>query len=440
MTTLDIHIPAKLRPLAKELRGTSYRHIILRGGRGSGKSWSIARVLAAYAYASTLRVLCTRETQRSIKESSHRLISDQVASLGLGPAFDVQEKVVKGMNGSEFAFAGLKDHTSDSIKSYEGFDIAWVEEAHAVKAKSANVLIPTLRKPGSKIIWSYNPDQEDDFVHVLANSGRADVLVIDINWSDNKFFPEELEGERLAMKALNDDLYNHIWEGKCRSAGGVLFKRRWFADKRFNLGEQPSRLNLYLASDYAGAPDPDEPDREPDYTEHGLWGMDSNGELWAVDWWSGQEDPSVWIDAWIAMVRRNKPQAAFEEKGVILRTVDGAIDRAMRESRAYVYRLPLASAGSKADRALGFAARASAGTVHIPNTEWGNRLVEQLCAFNGQQGRTDDMVDVCSLVGRGIEEMRDAFPEPTAEERGVKPFTPAWLSSGDRPATPAKRF
>lgn len=410
---LDIEIPAKLKPLASELRGSRYRHIILKGGRGSGKSWGIARVLSAYAYAQPLRVLCTRETQKSIKESSHRLIADQLQTLGLSRAFEVQEKVIRGGAGSEFSFVGLKEHTADSIKSYEGYDIAWIEEAHAVSDKSANVLIPTLRKPGSKLIWSYNPDQEDDFVHRLANSGRADVLVIEINWSDNKFFPDELEAERQALKAINDDLYRHVWEGECRSAAGLLFKRPWF--KFYNV--LPAKLNHYVSSDYAGGIDPDNPNSDPDDTCHGVWGVTGDGDLYLVDGWAGQDDTSEAIAQWLGLVAKYKPLRAFDEKGPILRAIDPFIRRAMRTKRIFVSRESLASAGSKSDRALGFAALASAGCVYLPNTPFGQKVLNQLCAFNGQDGRPDDCVDMCSLMARGLDFMANAGKIPTTSTK-----------------------
>jgi len=433
VSILRVAVPPKLRPLAEEIRGTRYRHIILRGGRGSGKSWAIANVLVANAYAEPLRIIGLRETQKSIKESSHRLLGDRIEALGLGSFFDVQDKLIKAPNGSEFAFAGLREHTSDSIKSYEGFDIAWVEEAHAVKSKSANVLIPTLRKPGSKLIWSYNPDQEDDFVHQLANSGRDDVLVLTANWDDNPQFPPELEIERQALLKINEDLYDHVWGGKCRSVAGLLFKRNWF--KRFDLKDAPKNLNYYLSSDYAAGPDPDKPDSDPDWTELGLFGMDSNGDLWATDWWSGQENPAVWIAAWLALIKRHKPLAYFEEKGVILRTVDAVMDEAMRKHSTFVYRHPILSAGDKSSRALGFAARAAAGTVWIPNTDWGDRLVNQLCAFNGQDGRTDDMVDVCSILARGLDMMRAAPPPPAEKKAAPKFGSVEWLMSSDEKET-----
>lgn len=433
---VELQIPVKLLPILKPMRFK-----IMHGGRGGGKSHTVAQVLLMRSMQQKLRILCIREVQKSIATSSMQVLADYIARLGLSAYFDVQKtRIVCRTTGSTFEFSGLQDHTADSIRSFEGADIVWVEEAHSVTANSWNILIPTIvRKEGAEIWATFNPDQEDDYVYkrwVLGNDPHAWVCAI--NWRDNPWLSEAMNDERRALKAANDDLHDHVWEGKPRSAAGILFKRHHF--KRFDLGQQPDRLNLYMASDYAGAPDPNEPDREPDWTEHGVWGIDPTGDLWAVDWWSGQEDPSIWIAAWLQLVRRHKPMMAFEEKGQILRTVDGSITEAMRRNRNYVVRESLPSVGNKASRALGFLARAAAGTVWIPNTPWGDRLVNQLCAFNGQQGRTDDMVDVCSLVGRGIDMFHDATPEQPPESRGVKPFSPQWLYSSDQPARPAKRY
>jgi predicted phage terminase large subunit-like protein len=412
VSTLRLEIPARMMPFLTERR----RHKIARGGRGSGKSWSIARILATKGYAEPIRWLCAREVQKSIKESSHRLLADTIQAMGLGGFYDVQQTVIKGANGTEFAFAGLQDHTADSIKSYEGFDGAWVEEAHTVSERSAQILIPTIRKPGSELWWSYNPENEDDFVHGMAEQPDADTLVVTINWRDNPWFPLELERERVKLAALNPDLAAHVWEGQCRSVAGFLFKRDWF---RF-YEALPRGLNLYMASDYAGAPDPDNPDSEPDHTEHGVFGLSATGDLYVVDWWFGQDDPHTWIDAALEMAAKHKPLRWFEEKGVILRSLDSSITKRMRETGTFVARTPLASAGSKADRALGFAARASAGAVYLPaGKPWSIRLLNQLCAFNGADGRQDDAVDVCSLVGRGLDEMANGAlpPGPKAPPR-----------------------
>lgn len=432
---VELQIPVKLLPILQPKR-----YKVMHGGRGGGKSHTVAQVLLMFSMQRKLRILCIREIQKSIAKSSMQVLVDYIGRLGLESYFDVQKTTIRcRLTGSTFEFSGLQDHTADSIRSFEGADIVWCEEAHSISSNSWNILIPTiLRKDGAEIWATFNPDQEDDYVYkrfVAGNDPHAWVCAI--NWRDNPWFAEAMNDERLQLKAANDDLYQHVWEGKCRSAAGILFKRHWF--KRFDLGQQPKNLNLYMATDYAGAPDPDDPDADPDWTEHGVWGVDTSGDLWAVDWWSGQEDPSVYIAAWLKLAKRHKPLYAFEEKGAILRTVDGSVRTAMRHAKTYVVREALASAGSKADRALGFAAQASMGGVWIPNTEWGDRLINQLCGFTGQQGRTDDMVDVCSLVGRGIALVHEPSPEPEEQEQGVKPFTPQWLYSSEKRA-PAKRY
>jgi len=124
-----------------------YRYKVSYGGRGSGKSWSYARALLIQAANKPLRVLCAREIQRSIKQSVHTLLNDQIQSLGLGAFYEVLEAEIRGLNGSTFSFTGLATNTVESIKSFEGCDIVWVEEAQTVSKKSWDILIPTIRKP-----------------------------------------------------------------------------------------------------------------------------------------------------------------------------------------------------------------------------------------------------------------------------------------------------
>lgn len=439
MIPVNIQLPPKLEGLFQPKQFK-----VMHGGRGGGKSHGVAQYLIVRALQSRRRILCVREIQKSLAESSKRVIEDYIKRLGLSSYFTITQKPDRGiicnLTGTTFSFSGLKDHTADSIKSFEGATDVWCEEAHSITAHSWNILIPTIvRTNGAEIIATFNPDQEADYVYErFVKRIDPDAWVCQINWRDNPWFNDAMNVERLKLKAINDDLYDTVWEGKCRSAAGLLFKRIWF--QRFELGEEPKKLNKYISSDYAAGPDPDDPDADPDWTEHGVIGVDEDSEYWLVDWWSGQEDPSVWINEWLALVKKHKPLAAFEEKGVILRTLDASIDKAMKKAKTYVYRHAIASAGNKAARALGFAAQAATLIVHVPNTPWGEAVINQACAFNGQDGRVDDKVDVLSLFGRGLDEMRDAFPEPTEEERGVKPFTAKWLSSGDRPAAPAKRF
>lgn len=136
---------------------------------------------------------CFREVQKSIKDSVHKLLSDRVAKLGLGQFYEVQQTVIRGRNGTEFLFAGLQDHTIDSIKSFEGLDRAWVEEAQSVSKRSLDVLIPTIRKDGSEIWVSMNPELDTDEPYVrFVSSPPPDSVVVQINWRDNPWFPKVL--------------------------------------------------------------------------------------------------------------------------------------------------------------------------------------------------------------------------------------------------------
>lgn len=217
-----LQVPQKLAPIWQPKR-----YKVMHGGRGGGKSWTVAGVLLAMASERPLRVLCAREVQKSIKQSVHQLLTDQIARLGLWAFFEVLETEIRGANGSLFLFAGLQSHTVDSIKSFEGCDIVWVEEAHGVSKKSWDVLIPTIRKEGSEIWLTLNPDMESDETYQrFIASPSPDTWVVEINWRDNPWFPEVLNQERLkAKRSMLADDYAHIWEGKARRvAEGAIYR------------------------------------------------------------------------------------------------------------------------------------------------------------------------------------------------------------------------
>ena len=188
------------------------------GGRGSGKSWGVARALLLQGANKPLRILCAREVQKSIKQSVHTLLSDQIQSLGLGAFYEILESEIRGINGTLFSFAGLATNTVESIKSFEGCDIAWVEEAQTVSKRSWDILIPTIRKPNSEIWVTFNPDvdTDDTYQRFVVNPPEF-AKVVKVNWSDNPWFPEVLEEERLYSLENNPD-YKNIWEGECKAA------------------------------------------------------------------------------------------------------------------------------------------------------------------------------------------------------------------------------
>lgn len=186
------------------------------GGRGSGKSQFFADKVIIDALAKPgLRVLCCREIQKSLKESAKRLLESKIEEYGLLPMFEVQSAEIKTPGGGVIVFAGLQDHTSESIKSYEGFDIAWVEEAQTVSHRSMNLLRPTIRKPGSEIWSSWNPRFDSDAVDEMLRGDETPTgaIVVHANWDDNPWFPAELEQERVDCQRQQAEQYDHIWEG-----------------------------------------------------------------------------------------------------------------------------------------------------------------------------------------------------------------------------------
>lgn len=204
-----------------------HRYTVLYGGRGSGKSQSTARALLLMATQRPMRVLCCREIQRSIRDSVHRLLADVIDELGLGECFRVMETQVVGLNGSLFLYSGLSTQTIDSIKSMEGVDVCWVEEAQTITERSWQLLIPTIRKPGSRFILTMNPQLESDPTsqRFLRRPPKGCVTVA-MNYTDNPWFPKELEDERLHHLETQPDTYPHVWEGEHLPAveGAIWFR------------------------------------------------------------------------------------------------------------------------------------------------------------------------------------------------------------------------
>lgn len=201
------------------------RYKIAYGGRGSSKSWSFARALLIQGSLQPLRVLCVREVQRSIRDSVHRLLSDQIIALGLESVYETLETEIRGRNGTLFIFSGLSSQTTDSLKSYEGVDLCWAEEAHNISKKSWDILIPTIRKDNSEIWVSFNPelDTDETYMRFVTNPPPGAIAQM-VNYHDNPWFPDVLEQERRHCELTNKSDYGQIWEGKCRSSvAGAIY-------------------------------------------------------------------------------------------------------------------------------------------------------------------------------------------------------------------------
>lgn len=215
-----LQLPEKLKPLWQPAR-----YKVLYGGRAATKSWGIAQTLLIEGTTRPLRDLCTRETQRSIKDSVHKLLADQIQALNLGYHYEVQQAAIKGRNGTEFLFAGLSDQTIDSIKSFEGVDRCWVEEGQTLRKRSWSILIPTIRKAGSEIWVSFNPDLDTDDTYVrFIEQTPPGTILIPISYLDNPWLSDEIKAEMEHLKRTDPVSYENVWEGKCRPAAlGAIY-------------------------------------------------------------------------------------------------------------------------------------------------------------------------------------------------------------------------
>jgi phage terminase large subunit len=238
---LTLGIPSKLEPATRWLKatievntgpGTPYpvplRHLLIKGGRGSGKSYSVAKLCLEVVNNYGVRCLCARETQKSIDESVYQLLLDMIAE-GQYTTFQPTKTSIGNDNGGSFMFAGLRQQDVGKLKSAHKLALCWVEEAHTISQHSLEVLAPTIRGENSVIIYTYNPELEDDPVHqTYALNPQPDVCVVELNWRDNYWFPQVLEEEKWRTWRQDDSpgkvRYHWIWEGQTLPAvEGAIF-------------------------------------------------------------------------------------------------------------------------------------------------------------------------------------------------------------------------
>jgi len=204
------------------------RYKVIYGGRGSAKSWSAARALIILCLQKNLRILCTRELQTSIKDSVHKLLKDQISELNLEKYFYITKDTIKSVNGSEFLFKGVRNNVSE-IKSLEGIDICWIEEAAKMSVESWETLTPTIRKPSSEIWIIFNPVNVDDIIYkkfVIETPDNAKVEKM--NFEDNPWFADPLKSEMEYDKKFNYELYEHKWLGNPKLANDAqIFKNKY---------------------------------------------------------------------------------------------------------------------------------------------------------------------------------------------------------------------
>jgi len=230
-----------------------HRYKVFYGGRGSGKSWSVARALLLLGYEKPMRILCAREIQRSISDSVHKLLCEQIDAIGLSGAYTITRDAIRCTSGTEFIFKGLRSNPQE-IKSTEGIDICWVEEAAAVSADSWDILIPTIRKPNSEIWLTFNPlDESDPTFQRFVLNAPDDAYVCKVNYDGNPAFPDVLKKEKDWLKERDYESYLHIWEGEVRRhSNAVIFAGRF----RVEEFDTPKDARFYHGADWGFSVDP----------------------------------------------------------------------------------------------------------------------------------------------------------------------------------------
>jgi len=220
------------------------------GGRGSAKSWSVAAMLIVLAHNNRLKILCGREYQRSISDSVKSLLDSRINDIGLSNFYESQKNIILGKNGSVFLFIGLR-HEPQKIKSIEGIDIFWGEEANTISTESLEILIPTIRKEGSELWFTYNRRLTDEPVHQLSRRENADFRKI--NYDQNPFFPDVLRREMEFDKKYNYEKYLHVWEGEPQQVSEAQVFRGKYRIESF---ETPADAQFYYGADWGFSVDP----------------------------------------------------------------------------------------------------------------------------------------------------------------------------------------
>lgn len=249
MSQLEIQTPRVFKPLLIQAR---YKGA--HGGRGSGKSHHFAEALIEQCLLKKTHAVCVREVQESLNQSVKKLLEEKIESLGVGKAFTVQYDKILGNNGSLIIFQGMKNHTAESIKSLEGFDIAWVEEAQSLSQRSLDLLRPTIRKPDSELWFSWNPNQSTDPVDVLLRGDNLPpgAVVVKANYRDNPWLPAVLKAELEYDQRRDPDKFAHIWLGEYQRNSESRVFRNWKIEEF----ERPPGTVFRLGADWGFSIDP----------------------------------------------------------------------------------------------------------------------------------------------------------------------------------------
>jgi phage terminase large subunit len=249
-STLRIDTPRAFKPLLDPAR-----YLGAHGGRGSGKSYFFAELAIERSIIAKTDIVCVREIQRTLDQSVKKLLEKKISAMGVEKRFNILRSHIECDTGGRIIFEGMQDHTADSIKSLEGYDVAWVEEAQSLSQRSLDLLRPTIRRPGSQIWFSWNPGQPTDPVDAFlrGDSVPPDAVVVEVNYRDNPWFGETaLQGEVDYDLKRDPEKFAHIWLGKYLTNSESRVFKNWTVEEF----ERPDGTIHRLGADWGYAIDP----------------------------------------------------------------------------------------------------------------------------------------------------------------------------------------
>lgn len=246
---LTIKTPRWFKPLLAK-----YRYRGAYGGRGSGKSHAFAEALIERCVIDKTHVVCVREVQKSLNQSVKKLLENKIECNNVGHLFDIQYDKIIGKNGSLVIFQGMSTATAESIKSLEGYDIAWVEEAQSLSQRSLDLLRPTIRKEGSEIWFTWNPSLATDPIDAFlrCNNPPPDSIVVQVNYRDNPWLPDILQAEIDYDQKRDPDKFAHVWLGEYQRNSEARVFKNWKIEEF----ERPEGTVFRLGADWGFSVDP----------------------------------------------------------------------------------------------------------------------------------------------------------------------------------------
>ncbi len=408
-----LELPDPYEPLFQPARYKAFF-----GGRGGAKSHSFAQALLVLGGQKPLRIMCAREVQTSIKDSVKQLLDDKIRQMGVGDFFHSTQSEIRGFNGTDFIFAGLGKMTADQIKSAEGVDIVWVEEAQTISRDSLEILIPTIRRPGSELWFSWNPRHTGDPVDMRFRGDNvpADSVVRKINYDENPYLPAELRAEMEYDRIHNRERFAHIWLGEYEPmAIGAIWNRMNLAQYR----EAPRTPDdcedlerILVAVDHAIS-------SKPGANEHGIivGGLDKTHRGHVLEDATTTGAPDKWATRAIAMYDK------WEADGIVVEINQGGdlVKNTIATIRSGIPIYEVHASRGKHIRAEPVAAQYALGMIVHDGTH--ARLEDQMClmtnaGWEGPAAESPDRVDAMVWL------WTELFPQLTTRRRRAERKAP----------------